>query len=141
MKVYTLTKPVLIFVWGILIFLAAGGIFLALRVAAPSGAPPEARWLILVWLGFLLWIGYFYLKIPFKISLGDDNLLEFKSVVRTTVVAPRDIVSIKAMPLSLGFINVKHRGGKLRLMCQITGLYELIYTVKTLNPEVEIEGC
>jgi hypothetical protein len=31
--------------------------------------------------------------------------------------------------------------GSLRLMCQMTGLYELIGAVKASNPRVEIAGC
>jgi len=141
MKIYQLVKPVKFLLWAILIFLAVIGVGVVVRIFATAASPPELKWLSLPWLAILLWIWYVYLKIPFEITLRDDNLLEFKSVIKTTVVAPWDLVSIKGAPLSLGFINVKHRGGTIRLICQMTGLYELIYTVKSLNPEVEIKGC
>ena len=141
MKVYKLVKPVVVLVWVILIFMAGIGIFVGVQGFVAAGAPPELKGISLLWLGIVLWIWYVYLRIPFEITFRDDNLLEFKSVLKTTAVAPGDIVSIKGTPLSLGFINVKHTGGTIRLLCQMTGLYELIYTVKTLNPAVEIKGC
>ena len=141
MKVYKLVKPVLVLLWAILIFMAGIGVVVAVQGFTAAGAPPELKGISLLWLGIVLWIWYVYLKIPFEITLRDDNLLQFKSVIKTTVVAPGDIVSIKGTPLSLGFINVRHPGGTIRLLCQITGLYELIHTVKSLNPAMEIKGC
>jgi hypothetical protein len=141
MRVYKLVKPVRYLLWGLLVFLAGIGVVVGVQGLAAAGAPPDLKGIALLWLGIVLWIGYVYLRIPFEITLKDDNLLEFKSVLKTTAVAPGDIVAIKGTPLSLGFINVKHRGGTIRLICQMTGLYELIYTVKSLNPAVEIKGC
>jgi hypothetical protein len=143
MKVYKLVRSLWFFLWALLLFLTGIGVAVAVLAGREftEGSPPGLKGLPLIWLGILFWIWYFYLKIPFEIRFRDDNLLEFKSVIRTTVVAPRDIISIKGVPLSQGFIKVRHAGGTIRLLCQITGLYELIYTVKTLNPEVEIQGC
>ncbi len=73
--------------------------------------------------------------------MDDDNYLEFCSLFRRTRVSVNEIISIKAVPMTLGFIKIKHRSGSIRLLNQITGLYELIGRVKTLNPEVEIKGC
>jgi len=141
MKVYKLVKPVKFLLGAILIFMAGTGVVVGVHGLTAAGAPPDLKGISLLWLGIVLWICYVYLRIPFEITLRDDNLLEFKSVIKTTLVAPGDLVSIKDAPLSLGFINVKHTGGTIRLLCQITGLYELIYTLKTLNPAVEIKGC
>jgi hypothetical protein len=56
-------------------------------------------------------------------------------------VPVQDIYAFKATPLSWGFIRVTYNGGSLKLFTQITGLYELIGTVKARNPGVEIVGC
>jgi hypothetical protein len=140
MKAYKLVKTVLFSFWAILLSMTAVGLFMAF-LGFRGGNPPGVSDVALLWLGLLAWIWYLFLRIPFEIRLRDDNVLEFVSVIRTTVVAPRDLVSIKGMPWHLGFIKVKHTGGAIRLICQITGLYELIYTVKTLNPDIEIVGC
>jgi hypothetical protein len=52
-----------------------------------------------------------------------------------------EIISIRAVAMTWGFIKIKHRRGSIRLLNQITGLYELIYRIKTIHPEVEITGC
>jgi hypothetical protein len=140
-RVYKLVKPVWFFLWAILIFMTVIGVCIVVQGLGAADSPPGMKGLSLLWLGFLGWIWYFYLRIPFEISWRDDNLLEFKSVVKTTVVAHRDIVSIQGASLNLGFIMVRHTGGAIRLIVQMTGLYELIYTVKSLNPDVEIKGC
>ena len=95
----------------------------------------------IVWFAVLAWIWYFYLRIPVTITWRDEGVLEFKSPIRTTEVPVADIIAIKAMPLSWGFIRITYNGGSLRLINQITGLYELIGAVKAENPRVEIKGC
>jgi hypothetical protein len=140
MKVYKLVKPILFSFWVILLLMTAIGLFMVFQ-GFKAGEVSGVREVSLLWLGILAWIWYFYLRIPFEIRLRDDNVLEFVSVIKTTVVAPRDLISIKGALLNLGFIKVKHTGGSIRLICQITGLYELIYTVKGLNPDIEIAGC
>jgi hypothetical protein len=140
MKVYKLVKPILFSFWVILLLMTAIGLFMVFQ-GFKAGEASGVREVSLLWLGLLAWIWYLYLKIPFEIRLRDDNVLEFVSVIQTTVVAPRDLISIKGMPWHLGFIKVKHTGGSLRLICQITGLYEVIYTMKALNPDLEIVGC
>jgi hypothetical protein len=141
MKVYKLVKPILFSFWVILLLMTGIGLFMVFQGFQSGEIPPGVRGVTLLWLGFLAWIWYFYLKIPFEIRLRDDNVLEFVSVIKTTVVAPRDLISIKGALLNLGFIKVKHTGGTIRLLSQITGLYEVIYTVKALNPDIEIVGC
>jgi hypothetical protein len=139
MKVYKLGAPTLYVIYAILLILT--GIVLLVTVKSFQDRLTPVPWFFALLLGVMLLVWNFYLRIPFAITRGDDNVLTFKSVLRRTRVAPSDIVSIKAMPLTLGFIKLKHRGGTLRLICQITGLYELIYTVQSLNPAVEIKGC
>ena len=94
MKVYKLVKPVKFLLGAILIFMAGTGVVVGVHGLTAAGAPPDLKGISLLWLGIVLWIWYVYLKIPFEIRFRDDNLLEFKSVIKTTVVAPGDLVSI-----------------------------------------------
>jgi hypothetical protein len=96
----------------------------------------------ILWLGIMTAVWYIYARIPVSITWRDDQVLEFKSIVATTLVPVQDLIAIKATPLNWGFIKITYLGGgSLRLICQITGLYELLYTIKTRNPQVEITGC
>jgi hypothetical protein len=141
MKVYKLARSIVVMMWVFLTVLAAVGAFLVVRVLGWTASPALPQGVVFIWLGLLAWIWYSYLRIPYAITLRDDQVLEFRSFLKRTLVAPGDLLSIKAVPLSLGFINIRHKGGKIRLINQITGLYELICTVKSLNPNIEIQGC
>jgi hypothetical protein len=113
-------------------------VFLGLQ--GGDGRFPAHPWLI-VWLGILAWVWYVYARIPVAITWRDEGVLEFKSLVGTTQVPVQEIIAIKATPLNWGFIKLTYHGGSLRLLTQMTGLYELIGAIKAGNPGVEIAGC
>jgi hypothetical protein len=75
------------------------------------------------------------------ITWREEGVLEFKSLIRTTQEPVQEIIAIKATPLSRGYIKITYHRGSLRLLTQMTGLYELIGAVKASNPRVEIAGC
>ena len=137
-KVYNLS---LVFVYVMLVFLTLVGAWLVYRVLTSPEAAGPVNIVIYVWLGVLAWIWYLYLKIPVAITWRDEGVLEFKSLIATTVVPVQDCLAIKAPIVSRGFIKLTYRGGSLRLMSQMTGLYELIGAIKAGNPRVEITGC
>lgn len=141
MKVYKLSKLMLIFMFAILLFMTGIGVSIFLRGLMGAGAPSLLQWFFLLWVVMLAWVWYVCLLIPYEISLKDGDSLVFRSVLKSTVVVPKDIISIKAAGLGAGFLHLKHIRGTIRLISQMTGLYELIYTVKSLNPAIEVKGC
>ena len=141
MKTYKVLRLNLIFLYALLGFLTCIG-FLAGHLIFVGPEVPKASGLMgIVWLGVLAWVWFFYLRIPVTITWRDDGVLEFKSPIRTTEVPVADLIAIKAMPLSWGFIKFTYTRGSLRLINQITGLYELISAIKAANPRVEVTGC
>ncbi len=141
MKIYKLSRSILIFIYGLLGFVSLiGAIVVFQSFRGGVGRFPAQPFLIL-WAGMLVWIWYVYARIPVAITWRDEGVLEFKSLIATTAVPVEDLIAIKATPLSWGFIRITYQGGSLRLLCQITGLYELIGAVKAANPRVEITGC
>lgn len=140
MKVYKLSWPNLIFISLILGVLALIGLSILINGIFRGEAPGLLKGFFVLWLGLLAWILYAFLRIPFTITLKDDNSLELTSVLQKTIISPQDIISIKGAPWSLGFIDLKHRGGTVKLISRMTGFYELIATVKALNPAIEVEG-
>jgi heme/copper-type cytochrome/quinol oxidase subunit 4 len=140
-KTYKVSILSLVFVYVMLVFVTLIGFWLVYRgLTSPEAAGP-VNIVIIAWLGVLAWIWYFYLKTPVAITWQDEGVLEFKSLIATTVVPVQDCLAIKAPILSRGFIKLTYKGGSLRLMSQMTGLYELIGAVKASNPRVEITGC
>jgi hypothetical protein len=140
-KTYKLTRPVLIMIYSLLgIVSLAGVVVVFLGLKGGDGRFPVQPWLI-VWFGVMAWVWYVYARIPVAITWRDEGVLEFKSLIRTTQVPVQEIIAIKATPLSWGFLKLTYNGGSLRLLTQMTGLYELIGAVKASNPRVEITGC
>jgi hypothetical protein len=140
-KTYKLSRATLIFIYGLLGFVSLIGAIVAFQTFKGGGGLLPAQPFFIVWLGVLAWVWYVYARIPVAITWRDEGGLEFKSLIGATEVRVEDLIAIKATPLSWGFIKVTYNGGSLRLLCQITGLYELLSTVKAANPRVEIIGC
>jgi hypothetical protein len=140
-KTYKVIPLNLIFLYVLLGFLTLIGAFVGYQGFMRPQTPGALRLIEIVWFGILVWIWYYYLRIPVAITWREEGILTFKSPIRTIEVPVDEIIAIKAVPLSWGFIRITYKGGSLRLINQITGLYELIGAVKAANPMVEIKGC
>ncbi len=95
-----------------------------------------------IWILFMAGFWYLWvLRVPFELKIHEDNSVEFRSLLKRTVVSPHEIRSIKARPLTLGFINVKHERGTISLVNHIDGFYDLVWTLKSVSPSIEVRGC
>ena len=141
MKTYRVLRLNLIFLYVLLAFLTLIGVLVGYQGLVRPEAPKAVSLIEIAWFGVLAWVWFFYLRIPVAITWRDEGVLEFKSPIRTTEVPVADLIANKAMPLSWGFIKITYNRGSLRLINQITGLYELIGAIKAANPRVEITGC
>jgi hypothetical protein len=141
MTTYKLSRFTIIFSYGLLGFFSLIGIIAFFQSFRGEAGLFPAQPFLLIWLLLLAWIWYFYGRIPMAITWQDEGVLEFKSLLTTTRVPVKDIIAIKATPLTWGFIKLTHNRGSLRLICQMTGFYELLGRVKAQNPQVEIDGC
>jgi hypothetical protein len=129
----------LVFLYSFLAFLTLG--VLAVFALGLAGSPVgRAFWPLLLALALLARAWWVYLKIPFIITVQDDNTLEFKSFLRVVNLAPQDIVDIREKYLFPGFLQIKHTTGKLVLTTQMTDLPELIVFIKRENPAVQVSG-
>src|SRR6266436_691399 len=144
MKLYKLylAKPLLVFY--LLMFAA---LFLAGAIGTIYGAvggfgsngPPTVAFLVM--LVVALFTAYMWLRIPFEITERDDNIMEFRSVLRRVAISPVEIKSVRAKRYALGFIDVRHSGGTVNLLSQMDGFHEFVSTLKSLNPSIEIKSC
>jgi len=141
MKTYKVSPLNLVLVYVMLGLLTLIGLFMAYRIFSGAGAPPPLKIMVLLWLGVLLWLWYFYLRMPVAITWRDEGVLEFKSLLGSTAVPVGDCLAVTAPLLSRGFVKLTYKGGSLRLMGQMTGFYELLSTMKSHNPQVEIKNC
>ncbi len=101
---------------------------------------PGVGWLALVG-AVLAWVAFSFLRLPRTIELHDDGELVFRGLGKPKVISARDIRSIEPAPNVVGMLIVKHSGGKLPLINQFTGFHNLLSTLETLNPDIELKGC
>ena len=131
------------------IFLLLGLIFLVIVVTLTflstsiNPTPPEATWFFVAWLlfmiGFMLWHAWYTV---YEIRVAADGTLYFRALLRTLPVDARDVVSIDSpwWNLNRQFPVLRHRGGKVRLLNPMDGFSDFLWTVRSLNPGVEIKG-
>ena len=58
---------------------------------------------------------------------------------RTTTVSAAELHSIKPYRGGGGLYVIHHERGKIRLLAQVTGLHEVISSIKTANPNFEVD--
>ncbi len=119
-----------------LVFIATGGLFIWLALTRPDEAPPG--WFIVIWLGAVAVGVYKQATMPYGIAILDSGLVRFLGAFRTSEVAAADIRSVASLGGS--FIQVKHVGGRIMMLNQITGLHEFLTELKRVNPTVQIKG-
>lgn len=138
MKTYKLSRLFVAYLYGALGLMTLCGLWLfGMVLTGRLGAPAP---LLIGWPAMMAYLWLSYLRIPLRIELTPDNSIVFQSAISRKVLLPSDILSIKSMPLSPGFLTVKHSRGKISLISQIDGLYEFITTTKSLNPSIEVRG-
>src|SRR5713226_8985931 len=111
MKTYKLyiAKPLLIFY--LVMFGAmglAGIIGIAVTALGKLGQNGPPVLIFIPWLGAISFISYMWLRVPFEIRICDDTKIEFRSVLRTIVISPAEIKSVRAKPYALGFVDIAH---------------------------------
>jgi hypothetical protein len=143
MKVYPLylAKPLLIvYLLIILSWPLIGVVGIAVTLLGAFGPDRSAAWLFVIVLGIGLLNSYMCLRFPFEIRVI-DGMIEFRSVVRKTLVPVAEIKSVRAKRYALGFVDVRHARGTVHLIHQMDGFHDFVCTIKTLNPAAKIEGC
>jgi hypothetical protein len=121
------------------------GIFgIALAISGAFGPDRDVAWTVIfgfvIVLGIGLFISYSWLSFPYEIR-ANEGVIEFRSVVRKSVVPVAEIKSVRAKPYALGFVDVRHGRGTVHLISQMDGFHDFVFTIKSLNPAAKIEGC
>jgi len=77
------------------------------------------------------------LNMPQVITWTDDNKIKLISILKTHVISPTDIESIKP---SWYLLAIKWNEGKVKIDHNFNGLSELVSLIKQNNNKVEIKG-
>jgi hypothetical protein len=113
----------------------------ALYLAAVTNPTPLAmRLLLLAGLALFGWLFYVrFPKLATEVTVTDDGWVSFRSRRGTTRVRATDIRSI-GRSFGRRTLNVVHSGGQLQMPNRFRTLLDFLFTVKGLNPALEIRG-
>jgi hypothetical protein len=121
----------------VILTLVAGGLYFA---AVTHPTPLALRLLLLAGLALFGWLFYVRLpKLATEITVTPDGWVSFRSRRGTTRVQATDI---RLIGRSFGrrTLNVVHAGGQVRMPNRFRTLLDFLFTLKGLNPALEIRG-
>lgn len=142
-RVYKLYIPSGMKVLLVVIFIASVGFGSAIALSpslfpCPKAPPPLVGVLLLAIMGLYLgWI----LSLPYRITLSQDGVVEFISVLRPRTVRAQEIKSIQPDGRQVGFLLVRTDRRKIRIMAQFDGFHDFLARLKAMHPGVELRGC
>ena len=116
--------------------LAAGGLIFTLATDGPRTHLP---WFLLM-CAALAWNWYVLLNIPYEIRFETTDRLSFVALRGVTSLSAAQLHSLKPYRGGGGFYVLRHEGGRIRLISQITGFHEVITRIKAANPNFEVVG-
>lgn len=126
--------------FGNLALLAAAFAGCAVAIAMPETAALEHGTL---YLGvFMLWLAYGiwkYLRMPYRISLGGDDRLLLKSLLGEAAVAPGEVSEIATESFGY-YVHFRTPGGTFVMVNGIDGLQELLAWLRERNPPLQVRG-
>ncbi len=115
-----------------------GGVLYVVAVTHPT--PLALRLLLLAGLALFGWLFYVRMpKMPTEITVSDDGWVNFRSRRGTTRVLASDIRSI-GRSFGRRTLRVVHAGGQFRMPNRYRKLLEFLFTMKGMNPALEIQG-
>jgi hypothetical protein len=126
--------------FGNLTLLAAAFVGCAVASAMPETAALEHGTL---YLGvFMLWLAYGiwkYLRMPYRISLGGDERMTLRSLLGEAAVAPGEVSEIATESFGY-YVHFRTPGGTFVMVNGIDGLQELVAWLRGRNPALQVRG-
>ena len=121
-----------------IILTALGGVLYVVAVSQPT--PLALRLMLLLGLALFGWLFYVRLpRVPTKITISEDGWVDFQSRRGSTRVQAADIRSI-GRSFGRRTLRVVHAGGQLRLPNRYNKRLDFLFTMKGLNPAIDIQG-
>jgi hypothetical protein len=120
------------------ILTAVAGFLYVMAVTHPT--PLAARLLLLAALALFGWL--FYVRFPrmaTKITVSDDGWVNFQSRRGTTRVQAADIRSI-GRSFGRRTLRVQYAGGQVQMPNRFRKTLDFLFTLKGMNPAIDIKG-
>lgn len=125
----------------VLLILIGGGV--AMTCWSLWSHDPKAPPLFLgpVYFALAGFICFYFLSLPYQITLNQDGTIEFISLLRRRTVQAHEIRSIQPASAHFGFLVVRTDQRKIRLLAQFDGFHDFLTRLQALHPGVELRGC
>lgn len=136
-KTYDLELPAVMRVLPFVVLTAGSVILPWLVLRDPSGP----TLLLVPLIGVVAWQWWAFLTIAHRVVIHEDGALEWVAFARRVRILPEDVVRIAPDGGQIGLFTVRHTGGKVRFVNQITGFHEVLLHIKSRNPGVVLRGC
>ncbi len=140
-KTYKLPRDARLNALVIIALLIAG----AFGAAVPELIHPRSQhprfsfWFALLWLLGVGWKFYEFSGTAFEVTVQSNDSIVFRTLRGRVLVATQTIRSIRRLRRSRKLIKVIYAGGVVYIPAQINDLENLIETIKTMNPAVQIQ--
>lgn len=137
MTVYRLEQPIVgrVVMFLVLTLFTAGVLILIGNAVVTPSAEALLPVLFLGPMVSFWW--YMVITVPYRIELHSVDDIRFVALRRTIRTSAIQIQSLK---LGNPAYVLRHSGGKMPLMPQFTGLYQLLAAIKEANPAFETRG-
>ena len=123
-----------------LVFFAGMSIFIVVNGFRAQSKPHPPIVIVVFLIAIVTWHLFRIFRIPHKIILHRDGIIELISVIRQLTVQAGDVKSIKPEGPSLGFLVVR-TNRKIRLSAQFDDFHDFVSKLKALSPSIVLRGC
>jgi hypothetical protein len=79
-----------------------------------------------------------YGRVPFEVRILPDRSIEFRSLLKRTVVRAEEIVAIDARIYRGGLVVLSHRRGAILLTRMLDEFPDLVARLVSLNPKIKV---
>jgi len=139
---FKVARVSLFFSYFVIVGLSLMAIFAIFFVVLNRQEAKEVRWFAGLWALSLLAFGLpKTLRMPHTIVLDECGKLIFKSLLSKRAFNAKDLISIRASFWGTSFLYFKFKEDKVAVIYGVDGLSQLIWLVKSINPNVQTKGC
>jgi hypothetical protein len=141
---FRVSRLTLIYRYLLLVLLtAAGALFLFMLVPmAVSGRDYILGAILALWALALLRYWAFFLAMPHRITVEDDDSLQFHSLLRRRIIPCGEIVALRVSPVYMSYLKIiTSRKKTVSMFNHVEGLHDLVLRIKRANPELKTSGC
>jgi len=134
-KKYQVAKTSLLFIYLLMIpFLFEAGYYVYMLATKPGY---QVYWYKTAWVIAVLYVITSYMKMPYAVTVKDENTLLFKSLFSEREIPIKDMAAVKTNVTRLTIL-FKHKYGRISMINRIENRKELISAIRKKKKSLDI---